>query len=147
MRERYRTPLLVDMKIEELKFDGKKYKICLSYNGKLKCTVTKFSLPLPLGLKSISVFQRQFQRIRPHHSSIWIQKNKNLRKKIQNLSFVLRKDKIYDYKIYTTVTTWPQGQYISPNSNLYTAIRIFKQTSQWFSNVSPKKKSWLYFNS
>ena len=36
MSSRYETRLLVDVKIEELKFEGEKYKIYPSYSGKLK---------------------------------------------------------------------------------------------------------------
>ena len=53
MSAKYETPLLVDVKIEELNISGEKIlNLYPSYNTNLKRTITKFSLPLPLGLKS-----------------------------------------------------------------------------------------------
>ena len=51
---------------------------------------------------------------------------------------------MYDYKIYAPVTTWPQERFISPKANLSAAC-IVKQTSQRFSNVSPKEKIMAIF--
>ena len=61
MSAKYETPLLVDVKIEELNISGEKIlNLYASYNTNLKRTITKFPLQLPLGLKSNSVTQRQF---------------------------------------------------------------------------------------
>ena len=59
MNARYQTPLIVHVKIEELKFEEKK-TLYPSFNAKLKCTIKKFTLSLPLGVMSNSLTQRQF---------------------------------------------------------------------------------------
>ena len=58
MSARYQTPLLVDVKIEELKFEGK--KIIPFVQCKAKMQHKKFTLSLPLGVMSNSLTQRQF---------------------------------------------------------------------------------------
>ena len=59
MNATYHTPLIVHVKIEELKFEEKK-TLYPSFNAKLKCTIKKFTLSLPLGVMSNSLTQRQF---------------------------------------------------------------------------------------
>ena len=63
MSARYETPLLGDVKVEELKIWGENIKFVSFVKRKPKMHDNKISASLPLGLKSNSLTQRKISRI------------------------------------------------------------------------------------